>query len=177
MRPPPSSSAATSGSGGASVRIYTVGHSNHPWTVFLELLRRQRIGCLVDVRSIPESRRHPWFGRGALSSALPGAGIQYQELGGVLGGRPRDPPLLAPGGGVDVAALQARPAFRAAMGRLSQLARGEARVCLMCSEEDPARCHRQSWLTPALQAAGLEVVHIRASGAAVPAPLTLPLGV
>jgi uncharacterized protein (DUF488 family) len=54
------------------------------------------------------------------------------------------------------------------------------RACIMCAEEDPARCHRRLLVGRTLVARGVEVRHIRGSGALEaeerggPAQLSLP---
>ncbi len=39
-----------------ALRIFTVGHSNHGWEVFLGLLRGRGVRVVADVRSAPRSR-------------------------------------------------------------------------------------------------------------------------
>jgi uncharacterized protein (DUF488 family) len=39
--------------------IFTVGHSTRPVDVFIDLLPSHGIERLIDVRTIPRSRRHP----------------------------------------------------------------------------------------------------------------------
>src|SRR3984957_7277605 len=70
--------------------VSTVGHSTHPIDEFIGILRAHGIRTLVDVRTIPGSRRNPQFSRENLSGSLHAAGIQYHHLPG-LGGlrRPR----------------------------------------------------------------------------------------
>ena len=41
--------------------VLTIGHSTHPWKVFLALLRAHRVERVIDVRSIPRSRHNPQF--------------------------------------------------------------------------------------------------------------------
>ncbi len=41
--------------------IFTVGHSTHPIEEFLELLAAHGIEQLMDVRTIPKSRRNPQY--------------------------------------------------------------------------------------------------------------------
>ena len=47
--------------------LWTIGHSNHSAEKFLDLLSRHGIACVVDVRSIPHSRRNPQFNRERMS--------------------------------------------------------------------------------------------------------------
>jgi len=56
--------------------LFTVGHSNHPLAVFLELLKRHEIRVLVDTRSHPYSRHVPHFNREEIGRALQREGIQ-----------------------------------------------------------------------------------------------------
>ena len=68
--------------------IRTIGHSNHPIERFVALLKAAGIARLVDVRSMPWSRRFPQFGRERLARSLAEAGIAYAWEGEALGGKP-----------------------------------------------------------------------------------------
>lgn len=135
--------------------ILTIGHSNLPLERFLALLRERSVTLVVDVRSAPYSRHAPQFNREALAAALVRAGIEYLYLGRELGGK-REPPLSFD----RVARL---PEFRQGIEQLAGLA-AERIVAVVCGEENPARCHRRSLVTPALVRLGVEVRHIRADG-------------
>ncbi|HEX7038157.1 MAG TPA: DUF488 domain-containing protein [Pseudomonadales bacterium] len=147
--------------------VHTIGHSNHPIERFIELLRRQRITRLVDVRSHPASRWAPQFGKRPLERALGRAGIDYRFLGDALGGRPADPAFYDADGRVDYARRAQAEDFLDGVERLMTLA-AEAPTAILCAEEDPARCHRRRLITPALRARGAEVVHIRGDGRVQP---------
>ena len=139
--------------------IFTLGHSNHPWPKFLELLRAWEIGMLVDVRSRPHSR-FPWFNQQAMEAALPGEGVAYLWMGDRLGGRPTDRSLLRDDDTPDYAAMAVSPAFQSGIAELGSLADPGTRLAAMCSEGDPARCHRETLIAPALRDRGIEGVHI-----------------
>jgi len=144
--------------------LYTVGHSNHTAEALLALLAAHGIGCVADVRSRPYSR---WahFGRERLERLLAGAGIAYRWLGDALGGRPDDPALRGPDGAPDYAAMAAQPAFRAGLAALRTLqAEQTAPVAILCSEGDPARCHREHLIARALRAEGVTVRHLLRDG-------------
>jgi uncharacterized protein (DUF488 family) len=126
------------------VPLFSVGHSNHPAEQFLALLAGAGVEVLVDVRSRPASRFSPQFNRKALASSLAAAGIEYRLAGAALGGR--DPISVSD------------PAFVAAMRDVLGVARERA-VALMCSEREPARCHRATklaaWIHRCAQGASL----------------------
>src|SRR4051794_29633012 len=85
----------------ASARLFTVGHSNHDWPRFLELLQGAGITAVADVRSHPASRRLPQFNREPLESRLREHDILYVFLGSMLGGRPQSPDLYDAEGRAD----------------------------------------------------------------------------
>lgn len=129
---------------------------------FVHLLRRHGVATLVDVRSVPGSRRHPHYRRETLAATLAELGFRYVHLPG-LGGlrRPRrDSPNLGwehPSfrGFAD---YMQTAAFERALEELMALARGE-RVAVMCAEAVPWRCHR-SLIADALLVRGVSVEHV-----------------
>jgi uncharacterized protein (DUF488 family) len=142
--------------------IYTIGHSTHSWEDFLRLLAAHGIEVVADVRSKPYSRFNPQFNRDVLMNHLEEAGKRYLFLGKELGGRPQDPerPLADE---LVWEYIRSRPQFREGLTRLLDEAR-HAKVCLLCAEADPGRCHRGQLLAPELMAQGVEVRHILADG-------------
>jgi uncharacterized protein (DUF488 family) len=153
--------------GTESLTILTIGHSNHERETFLALLQRHGIATLIDVRSAPYSRYAPHFGKGPLRALLDGVGIRYVWAGDTLGGRPADPACYRDGqvraGNVDYAALAGKPWYHAGVVcLLHEAAAGP--VAIMCSEEDPRRCHRHRLIEPSLRERGVSVRHIRGDG-------------
>jgi uncharacterized protein (DUF488 family) len=147
-------------------RIWTIGHSTHGLEAFVELLRGQRVELLADVRTVPKSRRMPWFRGDALARSMPDAGVAYEhfpDLGGF-----RRPRKDSPNAGWNVEAFRGyadhmdSPAFRAALARLEDLA-GARRTAVMCAEAQWHRCHRRL-VSDALTVRGWEVLHIAADG-------------
>src|SRR5262249_33220321 len=96
------------------------------------------------------------------------AGIEYEFAGGRLGGRPGDPALRSADGTPDYGRIAATEAFRQGIEELRDRA-GERCVALLCSEADPAACHREKLIAPALREEGVRVVHIYPDGSAGPA--------
>ncbi|HKA70858.1 MAG TPA: DUF488 domain-containing protein [Xanthobacteraceae bacterium] len=146
--------------------LLTIGHSNHPIDRFLALLNDAGIAAVVDVRSLPSSRRYPWFSANRLKDDLAEAGIVYMPMGDVLGGRPRSEALYRDGV-ADYEAMARTPEFLAGIGRVIA-AKERARCCLMCAEREPLECHRCLLVAPALVARGLRIGHILADGSILP---------
>lgn len=139
--------------------IRTIGHSNHPIERFVGLLRAGGVERLVDVRSMPWSRRWPQFGRERLAKSLAEAGIAYAWEGEALGGKPKA------GGGYDT--LAARPAFQQTIDRLIDHG-ASTTLCLMCAEKDPLDCHRTVLVSRHLAERGASVEHLLADGTMKP---------
>jgi uncharacterized protein (DUF488 family) len=142
--------------------IYTIGHSTRPIDELIALLEGAGVRRLVDVRSVPRSRRNPQFEGPALARALNDSGIEYRHeraLGGF-----RRPVPGSPNRGWEHPAFQgyadymATPEFDAALGELTALAR-EVPTCIMCAEAQWWRCHRRL-VSDALLIRGWEVLHL-----------------
>ena len=72
--------------------FYTIGHSTRSIEEFVGLLQTVGVRLLVDVRTVPRSRRNPQFNREALPAALADFKIGYEHLAalGGLRGHKRD---------------------------------------------------------------------------------------
>jgi uncharacterized protein (DUF488 family) len=138
--------------------VLTIGHSNREWQAFAQLLEANQVEALVDVRSMPASRRYPWFNSKRLEDGLAQIGVSYRFLGDRLGGRPKDTVCYA-GGAVDYARVAATSAFREGLDELADLARGK-RCCLLCAEKDPLDCHRSILVARHLAPKGFSIAHI-----------------
>jgi uncharacterized protein (DUF488 family) len=126
--------------------LHTVGHSTRPIEELLTILHGSAVGLLVDVRTVPRSRRYPQFDGRALAEALDVAGIDYRHersLGGF-----RRPRAGSPNTGWRHPAFQgyadhmASPEFAEALQRLESAGR-ERPTCVMCAEAQWWRCHRR----------------------------------
>ncbi|MEA2440134.1 MAG: hypothetical protein QOH76_1558 [Thermoleophilaceae bacterium] len=143
--------------------LWTIGHSNTEVRDLVRDLQAHGIQAVADVRSWPRSRYAPWFDQEALSQTLKDAGIQYVWMGPELGGRPDDPALYQPDGKVRYDLVAETELFRDGVRRLRE-GMEKMRVVIMCSEENPERCHRRLLVTRVLLGDGVAVRHIRRGG-------------
>ena len=129
----------------ATTTVYTLGHSTHATEAFLAMLHAYGIERLVDVRTVPQSRRNPQFTQQTLEQSLAGAGIEYRHVK-ALGGL-RKPARDSVNTGWRNAAFRGyadhmqTQEFGKAVDELVALAR-ERRTAVMCAEAVPWRCHR-----------------------------------
>lgn len=150
--------------------VWSIGHGTRPVDELIAVLKGAGIGMLADVRSVPGSRRHPQFGRSALTSSLASAGIDYVHLRG-LGGR-RDAVPDSPHVALKIDAFRgyadhmASTEFAADYAQLAALARQKA-TAFMCAETQWSSCHRRM-LSDRLSVDGWNVVHLLAPGKSEP---------
>lgn len=151
-----------------AVQVYTIGHSNHTWERFEELLRGAELRVVADVRSTPTSGYCPHFDREPLAANLKRTGYGYVFLGDALGGRPPEAYCYDAAGRVLYERIAGLPRFVEGLQRVLRGAERQ-RVALMCGEEDPAECHRHLLLARVLvERHGAEVLHVRGDGRVQP---------
>ena len=144
----------------SAVEVFTIGHSNHSFERFGELLRLHNVAAVGDVRSAPYSRSHPDFNREFLKTKLAEAGVAYEFLGRELGARPEGAQFYQQGR-VQYRVLAQSPLFRD--GLVFVLAGAQTqRLALLCAEKEPLECHRTLLVARELVSLGASVVHIHA---------------
>lgn len=143
--------------------LYTLGHSTRTLEAFLDLLRAYRIALLVDVRTVPKSRRVPQFNKDSLEIFLPKRKIEYLHLP-ALGGLRKSRGADSPNQGWRNASFRGfadymgTEGFEKGIDALLSQAAGR-RSAMMCAEAVPWRCHR-SLIADALLIRGIPIRHI-----------------
>jgi uncharacterized protein (DUF488 family) len=175
--------------------IFTVGHSTRSLDELVVLLKQNHVELLVDVRTVPASRRMPHFARAALERSLPERGIAYEHMP-ALGGlrKPRSDSTNLAWRNVSfrgyadymqtdefwaaletllshIAPPSAAPTPPHKWGGQGHLPMNGEDIALMCAEAVPWRCHR-SLIADALTVMGFEVRHITGPGEPPPHHLT-----
>ncbi len=142
--------------------LYTIGHSTHSIERFIELIQMHHIDAVCDVRSSPYSRYNPQFNRETLQAELKRRGIAYVFLGKELGPRSDDPGCYE-NGKVQYDRLAQTKLFQEGLRRVRQ-GMASYRVALMCSEKDPATCHRTILVCRRLRDKDTRIRHILEDG-------------
>ncbi|MCD5425375.1 MAG: DUF488 domain-containing protein [Methanosarcinaceae archaeon] len=149
----------------SSTIVYTIGHSNIEIEEFLGLIHE--INTLVDLRSVPYSKFVPQFNINELSKILKSRGIKYvfkrnETIGNIIGGRPKDPTCYDDET-ICYELVMKKDWYKRGVCELIELAE-KTSVVVMCSEEDPYKCHRHNLIAQSLLEKGVEVIHIRKNG-------------
>ncbi|MCL4560263.1 MAG: DUF488 domain-containing protein [Chloroflexi bacterium] len=154
--------------------ILTIGHSTRSIDEFINTLKAHDIAEVIDVRTVPRSRRNPQFNRETLPGSLKAVGIDYTHLPELGGFRPVQPE--SPNSGWKNPSFRGfadymRSAdFESGIQKLVTLAEGN-HTAIMCAEAVPWRCHR-SLIADALIIRGIQVEHILSQARAQPHKLT-----
>lgn len=155
-------------------RVLSVGHSTRSLEAFAALLRAHGVEHVVDVRTVPRSRRNPQFNRETLPAALAAYGIGYTHLASLGGLRhPRSDSPNAAWRNLSFrgyADYMATSGFAVGLDELLALA-GREHVAIMCAEAVPWRCHR-ALIADALLARGVPVEDILSATRRQPHRLT-----
>ena len=138
--------------------IYTLGHSNLDFMRFISLIQANNINHIIDIRSIPYSRRAPWSNKSRLPEMLRPFRIHYTYLGHKLGGKKKTIDQYSKQQGVTPQEI-----YKEGIQRLLQLSIRD-NLALLCSEGKPENCHRQHIVAQSLIESGVKVIHIMGDG-------------
>ncbi len=134
-------------------RIWTIGHSTRKIDVFISLLEENGIRLVVDVRSLPGSRRYPQFNKETLAKSLKERGIRYNA---------------SFRGYADYMETEA---FHRGVERLLDRVNEVGPTAIMCAEAVWWRCHR-AMISDYLKTRGVAVIHIVDASKKEPHPFT-----
>jgi hypothetical protein len=134
--------------------IFTIGHGTRSLSELRRILVGFGVDLVIDVRWHPFSRSNPKMRREVLAAQF-AVRPKYVYAGKYLG-NPEDhglPPV-------------AQDAYAKAFAFLIAKARHNHRIVLLCSEAEPANCHRHLRLAVDLDRKGCVVYHIDPAGVA-----------
>jgi uncharacterized protein (DUF488 family) len=168
------------------MRLWTIGHSTRKIDQFISLLAENGIKLVVDVRSLPGSKRYPQFNKDVLEKSLKDHGIRYEhfpELGGRRKAREDSRNMAWRNESFrGYADYMETEEFKKGVERLLDFVRhgtnpSERRTretgpaAIMCAEAVWWRCHR-ALISDYLKVRGIEVMHIVDRNKIEPHPYT-----
>lgn len=142
--------------------VFTLGFSTRSWEDTVAILHAYSIRQLIDIRTLPGSRRTPQFNLEHLRDELPKAGVEYvhmKDLGGLR--KPRKDSFNTGWrneGFRGYADYMQTEQFESALERLMDRIRQKTTV-YVCTEAVFWRCHRQL-VSDALLVRGFHIGHL-----------------
>lgn len=140
--------------------LFTIGHTNHSYEEFLELLQSNKITYLLDVRSTPFSQFTSQFNKDVIADFLKKNGINYNHMGKFFGARPLDKSLYTEQGYLDFEKARNSENFKIGLKNVTLGLNKGYNIALMCTEKDPFDCHRAIMVARGFELNGIEVRHI-----------------
>jgi uncharacterized protein (DUF488 family) len=130
---------------------------------FIQLLKKQDINYVIDVRSTPYSKYAQDYNRDNISRKLPMEHINYAYMGNYFGARQENMELYTPEGYLDFDKTVKSENFIKGMKNVMK-GMEENRIAMMCMEKKPIDCHRAIMVANAFYRAGCQVKHILDDG-------------
>lgn len=138
--------------------FYTLGHSTHSLDNFIQLLNRNDITAIADVRSNPYSNYTPQFNMEKIQKELLGKNFRYVFLGDELGGKLHPhTSSITPSDYYEN--LTTNDKFISGIERLFKGV-DRYKIAIMCTEKDPLMCHRFVLISRFLESRNVTIMHI-----------------
>jgi uncharacterized protein (DUF488 family) len=159
-----------------NVELLTLGHGTHAQDELADLISGAGIERVIDVRTIPKSRTHPWVWSDKMALWVPEqAHAEYvweRDLGGF-----RTPTPASHNTGLRNSAFRGYADYMETERFLSALwglvdSLPQRKTAIMCSETLWWRCHRRLIADAAVLLHGVDVRHLMANGRMQPHALT-----
>lgn len=130
--------------------LFTIGYANKKIDEFIELLKKNYIDCLVDVRSTPYSKQFPEYNITRISKTLIDSGIKYLSFKDEFGARRDENDVyseVVTYDGRDIVVVNFKKVwtnkkFLLGVDRIINGLKKGLNICFMCSEKEAFCCHR-----------------------------------
>ena len=138
-------------------RLFTIGYAGFlDVNEFIQVLERNEIEILIDVRSTPFSAYHTDYNKDALSSLLKEHGIYYANFARQFGARQENRAFYR-NGRLDFETFSKSPQF---LDGINSVEKSNANIAFMCAEKKPSECHRTILVARAFSDRGYEITHL-----------------
>lgn len=140
--------------------VYTIGYTSFDLEKFVEVLKKYKVTCLIDVRSQPKSTYYKDFDDVNLSLTLKENKILYRNYKKEFGARQDDKTFYSGKGYLDFEIFAKSKQFNDGVEKVRTAQKMGYVVCLMCAEKDPINCHRTILIAKNLSDKGFDIKHI-----------------
>ena len=142
--------------------VYTIGYTSFEINKFIEVLKKYKVSCLIDVRSVPKSSYYKDYDDANLKLSLKKEGIIYRNYKEEFGARQNDEQYYSKGY-LDFDKFSKSEQFNLGIEKIKNAQDLGYGVCIMCAEKDPINCHRTILIARNLYKKGFEINHILSS--------------
>ncbi len=140
--------------------IYTIGYSGINIKDFILILKRYKISCLVDTRSVPYSKHFINFNKNILETTLKNNNIEYRNYYKEFGARQDNRIFYSEDGYLDFSKFVKSSIFISGIDKIKKEMDLGYTFILMCSEKDPIDCHRSIMVAREFYKKGYNIINI-----------------
>lgn len=140
--------------------LFSIGHSQHEISYFVNMLKTHDINYVLDVRSVPYSKYAINYNREHIKKILNEHDIEYAFMGDFFGARPKNLSLYQPNGYLNFERVENSQAFKIGFQNVKKGIDQGYRIAFMCTEKDPIDCHRAILVSYAFYKSGYSINHI-----------------
>jgi len=151
--------------------LYTIGYATKKIDVFISILKKESVDCVVDVRSSPYSKQFKEYNKENLENALKQNNIKYLHFGAQFGARRNEDDAYSQVNDVfsesrktleyvDFQKVYKLPIFLNGIERIKEGLNKAYKIAFMCSEKMPFNCHRALMISEYLHKQGINITHL-----------------
>jgi len=149
-----------------SKKIFTIGYSAFTINEFVNILQKNNINFVADVRSIPYSATYPDYNKNLLETYLKHYNISYQNFKNEFGARQIDEEFFTDDY-LDFTKFINSEQFLTGVEEIKNLIYSGYKIVLMCAEGNPENCHRCIMIAKYFYDTGYEVKHFLPDGSII----------
>lgn len=146
------------------IKIYTLGHSNYPFDKLIEILKKYKINCVVDIRAIPYSKYNTQYNKELFQKNLKNLGYTYIYMADEFGAKRKTRESYNDEGYADFEKVILEDDFKKGVQRLKVGYDKGYKIVLLAAMQDPIRCPRAILVGRQLVKEGFNVKHIMHEG-------------
>lgn len=144
--------------------LYTIGYSGFSVDEFIEILQKNRINVVIDVRSLPHSERYPDYNKSNIERVLRQNCIYYRNYALEFGARQDNKAFYSSDGYMDFDAFSNSDQFLNGVAKMIKSAEQGYKIVFMCAEKEPIQCHRAILVARAFDKLGFSIIHLMPNG-------------
>lgn len=140
--------------------LFTIGHSNYEINYFINIVKKYKINCIVDVRSIPYSKYSPQYNKENIKKLLKINKINYIYMRKEFGAMRTAKTLYTKEGYVDFEKVKYDKDFKLGINRVKVGVEKGYKIAFMCAEKIPSDCHRCILIGRTFKNLGYNIINI-----------------
>jgi uncharacterized protein (DUF488 family) len=146
------------------MEIFAIGHSNYPYSKFIEMIKKYNINCIVDIRETPYSKYNTQYNKEYFREILKKDGFTYIYMGQEFGAKRGSKQSYNNEGYADFEKVIQEEIFLNGIERIKNGIDMGYKIVLLGAMQEPIRCHRSIMVGRFLNKEGIHVKYILHEG-------------